>query len=169
MAEGVLGTLDTAYNLAKDLLNLHDAVARQAIVSQLQKEILSALESAVTSNRTQAAQIDEIRALKEEVARLEAWDAEKQNYVLKDVGLGNVAHVLKDGVQTGEAPHQLCANCFADGEKSFLKRTMYSIGHDEVLSCGRCGAEMYVKGMKRPEHSGGKSPGHAGAFGRTRR
>ena len=35
-----LGTLKTAYDLAKDLVNLHDATVRQGKVAELQRQIL---------------------------------------------------------------------------------------------------------------------------------
>jgi hypothetical protein len=40
-----LGTLKTAYDLAKDLVNLHDATVRQGKVAELQRQILDAQQS----------------------------------------------------------------------------------------------------------------------------
>jgi hypothetical protein len=46
-----LGTLKTAYDLAKDLVNLHDATVRQGKVAELQRQILDAQQSAIDANQ----------------------------------------------------------------------------------------------------------------------
>jgi hypothetical protein len=40
-----IGKLKTAYDLARDLVNLHDVTARQGKISELQRQILDAQES----------------------------------------------------------------------------------------------------------------------------
>jgi len=45
-----LSTLKTAYDLAKDLVNLHDTTIRQGKVAELQRQILDAQQSAIDAN-----------------------------------------------------------------------------------------------------------------------
>lgn len=159
MAEGILGKLDSAYELTKNLMDMRDAVARQTAVFQLQKEILSAQQSAIQSNKEHATLVDEIGALKKEVAGLKDWEAEKQNYELRQVAPGASAYVRKTQVGTGEEVHRYCANCFDRGEKSLLIAVTRQPGRAYVHVCHHCGSEIYEHGSWQPEH--GKTPSAA--------
>ena len=55
-----LGTLKTAYDLAKDLVNLHDATVRQGKVAELQRQILDAQQSAIDANQERATLMETI-------------------------------------------------------------------------------------------------------------
>ncbi len=72
-----LGAIKTAFDMAQGLQKIHDTVARDRAVIELQKEIL-------TAQSTQAALVEAVGALKGRVAQLEAWDADKQRYTLTD-------------------------------------------------------------------------------------
>jgi hypothetical protein len=43
-----------------------------------------------------------------QIARFEAWEAEKQRYVLEDVGPGVFAYVYKESASGSEPMHWLC-------------------------------------------------------------
>jgi hypothetical protein len=64
-AGGLLGTLKTAYDLAKDLMDLRDATVRQGRVVELQKQILAAQESAVAGQIAQASRFSTHATLKQ--------------------------------------------------------------------------------------------------------
>jgi len=70
-----LGAVKTAFGMAKALQGIHDTVARDRAVIELQKEILVALSA-------QSALVESEGALKKEVADLKAWGADKQRYKL---------------------------------------------------------------------------------------
>jgi hypothetical protein len=69
-----LVTLKTAYDLAKDLVNLHDAAVRQGKVAELQRQIRDAQQSAIDANQERATLMETIGQLKGKVAQLEAWN-----------------------------------------------------------------------------------------------
>ena len=137
-----LSTLKSAYDLAKNLLDMHDAAARQSTVIELQSKILAAQESALTSSQAQASQLDEIRGLNAEVARLKAWGVEKENYQLQRAEPGILFYVLKSEHQTAGPAHQLCANCFDNGEKSILQATAELKMRYRVHYCPKCKSQF---------------------------
>jgi len=106
--------------------------------------------------------LERIRKLEEEMTRLKAWDAEKQRYQLTEIGPGVVAFVLKEGMSQGEPPHQICANCCANGKKSYLQRHL-SGPSLERLKCNTCGESIDINRPPPPgDHNGGladQSPG----------
>jgi hypothetical protein len=83
-----LGKLKTAYDLAKDLVNLHDATVRQGKVAELQRQILDAQQSAIDANQERATLMETIGQLKGKVAHLEAWNTEKNRYRKVEVAPG---------------------------------------------------------------------------------
>jgi Zn finger protein HypA/HybF involved in hydrogenase expression len=150
MAESTLGTLQSAYDLAKNLLNMHDAVTRQATVIELQNKILAAQASALASSQAQASQVNEIRELEEEVARLKAWGAEKNRYHMRRAEPGVLFFSLKPEHIDTEPPHQLCAHCYERGEKSYLQATAKLQMRHRVHYCPNCKSE-FAMGHVPPE------------------
>jgi hypothetical protein len=140
-----LGAIKTAFDMAKGLQNIHDTVARDRAVIELQKEILSA-------QSTQAALVETVSALKGRVAELEAWDADKQRYKLTELRPGVTAYALKEGMENGEPPHQLCTSCYHAHHKSILDHQEWVPGRAKVLVCHDCGAYHYVSGLAQPDH-----------------
>jgi hypothetical protein len=80
----------------------------------LQEQILSAQQE-------QAALLERVRELEKQMADLETWETEKQRYELKTVYPGGLARVMKSGMENGEPPHWLCANCYENRKKSYLQ------------------------------------------------
>jgi hypothetical protein len=141
-----LSALKTAFDIAKGLKDLDDATRRNAAVIELQEKIL-------TAQSAQAELVETISELKSRVAELEAWDAEKQRYKLTEIGYGMTAYTLKEGMEEGEPSHRLCATCYSDGHKSIMQTETRSPGRCEVLVCHRCGSDLYLSGMRQPEHN----------------
>ena len=73
-----LSPILSAGDIAKGFLELKSISEVQGRVVELQSAILSAQSSALSANATQAAMIEEIRTLKEEIARIKAWESEKK-------------------------------------------------------------------------------------------
>jgi len=122
-----LGTLKTAYDLAKDLVNLADATARQGKVAELQRQILDAQGDAIAANQERLALMETIGKLEKDVARLEAWEAEKRRYGLQELPPGVFVRVLQPAMANGEPIHRLCAKCYEDGKKSILQSAGISV------------------------------------------
>ena len=102
------------------------------------------------------------------MAHFETWENEKQRYELKPAGefTTALAYHLKESEQEREQPHMICQNCYQDRKKSILQFESRMPGRAEVLVCHRCNNDIYTIGHWQPEHSGGKSRGKAGTFGR---
>jgi hypothetical protein len=121
IAAAVTG-IRSALDIAKAMVGLRDAETFRSKSIELQTVILESLDKAIEARESYAAQLDQIRALEAEVARLKEWNAEKQNYELKGIGSGSVAYMLKPETRGSEPPHWLCPTCFAQGKKRFCNR-----------------------------------------------
>jgi len=148
MAVFSLGVFKSMYDAAKALKDMNDANRNTAVI-ELQEKILSA--------QSEQAELIEIAGkLKGRVAELEAWDADKKRYKLTDFGRGMSAYTLKEGMENGEPPHQLCTACYNEGHKSIMQTETRSPGRCQVLVCHRCGSDLYLTGMREPAHTGMK-------------
>src|SRR6267154_1614450 len=115
-------SLPAALDIAKAMIGLRDAEAFRSKSIELQGLILEGLEKAIEAREAYSAQIDGVRALEAEMASLKTWDAEKQRYELKGVGVNSVAYMLKPEARGTEPPHWLCPNCYSQGKKAFMQR-----------------------------------------------
>jgi hypothetical protein len=143
IAAAVTG-IRSALDITKAMVGLRDAEAFRAKSIELQGVVLEALDKAIEARESYAAQNDRIRALEAEVARLKAWDAEKQRYDLKSIGQGAVAYVLKPDERGAETPHWLCPNCFAKGQKAFLQNTGKIERARLLIGCNNCGTTVPI-------------------------
>jgi hypothetical protein len=134
--EGILSPLKTASSLLQEAIEIRDATKFRDTVGKLQTQILSAQQGALAANVAQAEMAEEISQLKKQVASLKAWNAEKNRYQLKDVGLGSFARVLKESESRGEPPHQICAACYERGKKFILQP------RNNFMVCPECGTEI---------------------------
>ena len=143
-AEIVAGitSLRATLGIAKAMVGLRDAEAFRAKSIELQETILRALASGIEAREAYAKQLDAIRALEAEVARLTAWDAEAKDYELKKTGFGSIAFMLKPDARGTEPPHWLCPTCFAKRKKSFLQPTGKTVGRGFVYRCAECKSEL---------------------------
>jgi hypothetical protein len=139
-----LSSLKTAFDMAKGLKNIDDAVRRNVAVIELQEKILSAQQA-------QSALAEQVGELEKEVARLKAWDADKQRYELREVSADVFAYVVKPSVESGEPFHMLCANCYQRGEKSILQATQELHMRRRVHNCPHCSAKYEMAYVPRPE------------------
>jgi hypothetical protein len=142
-----LSALKTAFDMAKGLENIHETVARDRAVIELQKEILSA-------QSTQATLVEAIGALKGRVAELEAWDAEKKRYQRKEVSSGVFVFVLKPEERGTEPFFMLCPKCYHDGEPSELQATQELRMRRRVHVCPRCKSDYVIGAPIAPTPSG---------------
>jgi hypothetical protein len=140
-----LSGLKTAFDLAKGLKDIDNATQRNAAVIELQEKILAARSE-------QGTLVELVGELKKRVTELEAWGKDKERYTLVDLGQGLLAYALRAGMENGEPPHHLCAQCYSDGIKSYLQQETRFPGRCSVLACNRCGSDLYVTGAPDPEH-----------------
>ncbi len=141
-----IGAFNSMFSIAKGIRDLDDAVKRNAAVSQLWEQIIAAQQ-----RYTEA--VEEVDNLKEELRRFETWEAEKQRYKLDELRKGVFAYSLKDGMESDEPSHYLCASCYQNGFKSILKQETWSPGRCNVYVCHDCGWYAYLSGMADPDHN----------------
>lgn len=141
IAIGITG-LRAALDLTKAMIGLRDAEAFRAKSIELQGIILETMDEAIKAREAHSAQIDRIGQLEKEVARLKAWDGEKEKYQLKRVGISGLVRMLKPDERGSEDPHWLCPNCFEHGEKSYFQKG--PAGH--LFICPSCKANFVCHG-----------------------
>lgn len=127
------------------MIGLRDAEAFRARAIEFEGMILDSLTKAVQATEVQQTQLDEIRALKAEVADLKTWGAEKHNYELKNNWTGAVAYMLKPEARGTEEPHWLCPNCYTNGKKSFLMPRETN-PTKSLYKCAACSTEAIMSG-----------------------
>jgi hypothetical protein len=132
-----LGAIKTAFDMAKALENIHEAVARDRAVIDLQKEILNAQQA-------QFVLVERVQDLEKQVAAFERWDAEKQRYKMTDFGGGTIAYALKQGMENGEPPHNLCSACYQHRKKGILQPTGINSYHQQMMKCAECDKDFVL-------------------------
>ena len=140
LLKGTITSLKLAGDIAKSFLELKSLSEVQTKVIELQSIILSAQSSALEANAHQTAMIEDIRNLKEEIARIKAWEKEKQRYKLTSPMQGVILYALKESCSASEPPHWICTKCYEEGRKSILnpqKKIAW------VLVCPRCKCEFH--------------------------
>lgn len=128
------------------MVGLRDAASIQAKVIEFQSRILDAQGLVFAAQENRATLVERIRDLEQSIARMEAWDTEKQRYELKELGQGTLAYAPKESVSSSEPPHWICAQCYEAGKKSILQPEVRFPGRTEVYVCHSCGSELIASG-----------------------
>ncbi len=147
VAEAMMGVsaFKAAMDITRGLKDIDDRTRRNEAVIELQEKILGA-------QAAQAALVAKIDELQKEVARLTAWDEDKQRYKLTEIGTGIIVYSLKEGMENGEPQHQLCTACFNVGFKSFLRPETWDPNRCDMVVCHGCGWFAYLEGSADPAH-----------------
>jgi hypothetical protein len=131
-----LASLKSAFDLARGLKDMNDAALRNAAVIDLQEKIL-------TAQQAQAALVDRIGDLENQVAGFEAWDRQKQRYQLEKLPPSVFVYSLKPSMAEGEPPHYICAKCYERRKRSILHGSGKEQGI-ETFHCRECDSKFYV-------------------------
>jgi hypothetical protein len=153
---GFATSVRAAVEITKAMKDVNDANVIQTKTFEVTREILAAQSYAIEAAAAQSALLNRVRELEEEKSKLEAWSTEKARYKLTQVGHGMTTYTLKEGMENGEPAHHLCAACYNEGHKSVMQTETRSPGRCEVLVCHHCGSDLYLSGMRQPEHQGMK-------------
>ena len=136
---GLVSSLKAATDISKTMVGLRDAAMIQSKVIELQGVILAAQQSALSAQSDQFAMLERVRELEKQIAQLEAWDAEKAHYELRELSPGAFAYVLKASAKTGEPPHWLCAACYQHSHKAILQDSGRTPkGRESIYKCPDC-------------------------------
>ena len=151
----IAASLKTAGDIAKTMIGLRDTAVLQAKTIELQGMILSAQSSAFSAQQERSALVDKIGALEAEMARMEAWDAEKLRYELKRWGKGAFTYVLKESEARGEPMHALCAACYERAVKSVLQANGEIQWAKHAWNCPTCKFSVKATSgaLQNPEES----------------
>lgn len=156
LIQGTISGLKTAADIAKSLMELKSMSDVQAKVIELQSAILSAQSSALSANADQAAVVEEIRQLKEEIARVKAWESQKQRYQLTPFGeSAAVVYSLKESMRESEPPHWICTKCYEEGKRMILHPA--SVNGFAHLVCPSCNLDIPTNQRRigQPEYAKG--------------
>lgn len=124
LIDGTFTGLKAVAEIAKGLVELKSITDVKAKAIELQSAILAAQSSALSANADLARAVAEMQALKDELARIKAWDEQKQRYRLVSPWSGAVAYALREAAKGSDPPHWICTKCFEDGRRSILNPQM---------------------------------------------
>lgn len=144
LIQGAVTGLKVAGDIAKALLDLKSLSEVQGKVIELQAAILAAQSSALAAQSDQFSMIEEIRALKQEVASVKGWEETKQRYRLHNFPSGMFAYALKPESAAGEPAHYVCAKCYDSGRKTILQGTK-SQQYGVMLICHECKIQVFER------------------------
>lgn len=147
-----LGSLKAAKDIVQGLNAAKTEVAINEVKINLQGLILDAQQGLFAAQEAQTSDARRISQLEQEIVQLKDWSAEKERYELADIGQGALGYRPKQGMESGELPHYLCANCFDQGQKTRLQPDVRTPGRDEFLFCNRCKADILIQGSRRSDH-----------------
>jgi hypothetical protein len=107
---GISNSLNIALNISKAMLSIRDQAMIQEKVVELTSQIIAAQQGAITAGVAQSALTDRIRALEDQIIKMETWKTEKERYKLKDIEVSSFVYALKHTMSNGEPPHWICTN-----------------------------------------------------------
>jgi hypothetical protein len=133
-----LTALKAAKDIAQAMMGLRGGQAFQAKLIEFQSKLIDANSSALAAQEERTALLQTISSLEAEVARLKAWDAEKNRYELKKLERGGFAYLLKPAEANGTPVHAICPNCYERGVKSHLQPNGELQVHNHSWNCPSC-------------------------------
>jgi len=148
----VSGSLKTAAETVKGLINLRDEAVFRSKAIELQGQISAALADAIAAYESQMAQLQKVQGLEKEVADLKTWNAEKDRYELVALAPNVVAFAIKESMRGSGPDHYLCANCFTKGNKAYLQQVTRGQYHDK-FRCNECEEELSINKGTPPIHN----------------
>jgi hypothetical protein len=146
--DSIMAPLHAASDAATGLVKIRDTVKFGEAVINLQGQIVAALRAASAAQQRETEMAGEISALKDQLTKMEAWEAEKQRYQLVQLPPSIFVYELKPESAAGEPKHYICQTCYQRGKKSILHGGEENSGV-HLLQCHECGAKHQV-GLWRP-------------------
>jgi hypothetical protein len=146
---GYAGT-KAALDIAKGIFALKTEVERNQAVIDIQRNVIEAQNALSAAEREYSASLKRIDALEQEIVRLKDWSGEMERYEARDVYRGAIAYVMKVGMENGQEPHYLCANCFINSRKSFLQLKGIH-GNEAKYGCDACQGSIAIHFRAHPK------------------
>lgn len=151
-----LSSLKTALDIIKGLNAANTLAAINEVKISLQERVMEARDALSAAQDAQAASLQRIRELEQEIVELKDWEREKQRYQLQAIDTGAFAYMLKPGMENGESSHWLCPNCFGKRHKSLLQfkgqdtRQGGGRGSHSTYGCDGCKSTVKVFYTRNP-------------------
>jgi hypothetical protein len=148
------GELLAAINGLKALVGLANTVADTKIASaitsaiiNIQSDLMGAQAVALDSQREQATLAKRVAELEQEIVKFKNWEAESEDYSLKQVGnTGNFVYIYAPLVQTTKPRHLACANCYQNRKIRILQVQRRAQGIFPGYVCQECRASILTSG-----------------------
>jgi hypothetical protein len=150
--QAALGSLRTAGQIIKAMLDIRDATKQALKVSELSSAIIEAQSHTMSAYTEATALVQRVRELEQRIVDMEAWNAEKGRYELKEIAPGRFVYAVRDSERGTEPPHSLCTSCYQRGIKSILQHEQLDVGRTRILVCHQCGAEVLESGVRHTQH-----------------
>lgn len=138
----VIQSANALIGLIKAGYSVRNANEIATAVFDIMAKLTVAQAAVLASQEKQATLAQEKGELEKEIVELKNWDRERERYQLTEIITGVFVYSLKPGMENGEPPHNLCANCFAQREKSILQATSPGVF---TYRCPRCQNEFHVR------------------------
>jgi hypothetical protein len=148
--DAIISPLNAAGEGIQKLIEVRDLAKFGDALGKLYAQVLSAQQGALGAQAREAALSEEIRALKKQIAELEAWETEKERYELVALAPNVMAYSIRADSRGAEPSHLICANCYQVGRKSFLNQHTQGSRLDGYR-CRNCGEDLRIhKGSDGP-------------------
>ena len=115
-----------------------------AAFREAQNQLISLQSAIMLARESEAAAKERVQSLEAKIAEMQKWDVDAKRYHLHTLAPGFLVYALKPGMEDGEPPHFLCANCFNKRQKSLIQQDYSPIGKKYV--CHACSADVKVSG-----------------------
>ncbi len=147
---GAMQALQFGAQTVNGLLALKVSSEVQTKAIELNSQIIAAQGHIMAIQSDYAATIEEVKLLKEEIARMKSIGGEREKYILHQVERGAFAYILKPSVDSSEPAHWLCVQCFDNGHKKILSANKRVTGGREVEhQCPHCKNSITVHHRRR--------------------
>jgi rubrerythrin len=146
----LIGSVKTAYDIAKGISNLKAEVERNQAVAEILKILLAVQADALSMQGQYQKLLQSKDELAEKLAEFEQWQKTESQYELQEVHRGIFVYSPKNPDQLKEPKHWLCANCWQERKKSVLQAD-YHHESAAAYTCPRCKTTIKMK-FKNSNH-----------------
>lgn len=140
----VASGLNQVYHSTKALLDLKVETETAVKINALAGQVGDLMGKFIAAQSAHMECQEKAMHLEKEITRLKAFETEKDRYAMQKIGEHSFAYALKPEAAGEEPPHYICANCYANSQKSILQRSGTAGLHDYKLTCPRCGNDVLM-------------------------
>lgn len=141
LIDAITSPLKAASDAAEKILEVNGILEFGDEIRELHANVLAGLKAARLAELEQAAMLQEILALKREMADLKTSKTKLERYELKRLPPGVYVYALKDSEKGAEADHYACVKCFNEGKIMPMNHVVTFNGM-ETLRCSGCAADI---------------------------